>query len=368
MGQTWNGSLAHDAGNVVADIGGFLSGPPGDPGRIRQCASQVESLRDRFDADRRAVNEAVAELTTTWTGAAGAAFHAAWNGDATGPARATVLDGAYRTLDQFARQLFDYADHLQHAQDEHWISMGIMAALTIVNVVQLGADPATDAAEVGVATGSGIGTSFALADIGTMAINGAAFGFSTDLVSQLGADLLDHLNPQFGRTGDHAVSLIDPSELVVSTVEGSAGGVAWGGASHMAGALLRGPAAGAAPIEPEPPAPPLSTAADDGPGLLFVSTPRGCTIPVPESFAFRTADNGQGIVYQEPTAVGNANMVRIMDPTPRYPDGYLRYYNDEGAGQPLDALGAPGSRAASHHALDGGPIPGYYKWLARFTQ
>ena len=53
MGQSWNGDLVHDAGNVVSDISGWLSGPPGDPGRIRQVAGQIESLGDCLDRDRR---------------------------------------------------------------------------------------------------------------------------------------------------------------------------------------------------------------------------------------------------------------------------------------------------------------------------
>lgn len=249
MGQTWNGNLAHDAGNVLSDIGSFFSGPPGDPGRIRQCAVQVEGVRDRLDGDRRGLNEAVDELTTAWTGDGAGSFHATWYGGGSGQAPATVLEGAHQTLDRFARQLYDYADQLQHAQEEHWISMGIMAALTIVNVVQLGADPATDAAEIGVATGTATGASFALADIGTMAIQGAAFGFASDAVSQLGADLLDQLNPQFDRTGDHAVSLFDYKEAALSTIEsavsfgvaGAAGALADRFGGELLGNLLENP-------------------------------------------------------------------------------------------------------------------------------
>ena len=237
MGQTWNGDVGHDLGNVVSDIGGWFSGPPGDPGRIRQCASQVESLRDRFDADRRGINESVDELTTTWTGSAAAAFQGTWYGGGSVPAPAAVLETAYQRLDRFSRQLYDYADQLQHAQEEHWISLAIMCALTVVNAVQLGADPATDAAEVGAATGTAVGASFTLADIGTMAINGAACAFTSDVVSQLGADLLDELNPQFDRTGDHSVSLFSGKELAVSTVSGGVTGALLGGGkfaiSHM---------------------------------------------------------------------------------------------------------------------------------------
>ena len=43
----------------------------------------------------------------------------------------------------------------------------------------------------------------------------------------------------------------------------------------------------------------------------------------------------------------DGNSIRIMDPgaDPRYPEGYIRYYNEHG--QPLDAIGKPGSQAAT---------------------
>jgi hypothetical protein len=51
-------------------------------------------------------------------------------------------------------------------------------------------------------------------------------------------------------------------------------------------------------------------------------------------------------------------MIRIMDPTERYPQGYVRYYNNQG--QPLDAFGKPAGRAETHIPLDyEGPIPGW---------
>ncbi len=56
------------------------------------------------------------------------------------------------------------------------------------------------------------------------------------------------------------------------------------------------------------------------------------------------------------------------NPTTDYPEGYLRYYNNEGAGQPLDALGKPGLQSATRLEFGGGSIPGYYSWLEQFLR
>ncbi len=67
---------------------------------------------------------------------------------------------------------------------------------------------------------------------------------------------------------------------------------------------------------------------------------------VPEDWVPRTADNGKGVVWQKPGAIKNADSMRIMDPTEKYPNGYIRYYNKNG--QPVDLNGKPGSKPATH--------------------
>jgi len=95
-------------------------------------------------------------------------------------------------------------------------------------------------------------------------------------------------------------------------------------------------------------------------GQTFVGTPQGTIYDVPSGWAGRVADNGQGIVFQEPGAVGNANSLRIMDPTAQYPNGYVRYFNGVGNGQPLDVFGNPGPPSATHIPQDyTGPWPGW---------
>lgn len=236
--QTWNGNVLNDAGNVASDVVGFFEGPPGDPGRIRACADQVDALITRFDADHRGLNESVDELTTSWSGDGATQFRTTWYGGGTQVAPDKVLSDAHAKLSGFSRNLRDYADQLEHAQNEHWIQMEILVALTVLNAAQLGADPATNAAEVGVATGAAVGSSFALADIGALAIDGAFIGFGSDVVSQLGADLMDRLDPAFDSTGDHAVALFNPEEAVLSGVIGAGSGVLFGAGARVLGGLL----------------------------------------------------------------------------------------------------------------------------------
>ena len=99
--------------------------------------------------------------------------------------------------------------------------------------------------------------------------------------------------------------------------------------------------------------PPSKPGAEGG-GQLGPGRPPGAG----ENWPARVADNGKGTVWQAPNATGNANSVRIMNPTPRYPNGYVRFYNEHG--QPIGVNGKPGSRADTHIPIDNNgnyPIP-----------
>lgn len=90
--------------------------------------------------------------------------------------------------------------------------------------------------------------------------------------------------------------------------------------------------------------------AEPPPPRQFVTTPRGTTFPIPGGWQSRPADNGKGIVFQRPGATGNRDSIRIMEPTPDYPNGYYRYYDH--SNQPLDVNGKPGSKDATHISED----------------
>jgi RHS repeat-associated protein len=90
----------------------------------------------------------------------------------------------------------------------------------------------------------------------------------------------------------------------------------------------------------------------------FVGTMQGTMYDVPGGWQARPANNGKGIVFQRPGATGNADMIRIMEPTSMYPNGYIRVYNQYG--QPIDVYGNPGPKSTTHIPQDyQGPWPGW---------
>jgi RHS repeat-associated protein len=116
---------------------------------------------------------------------------------------------------------------------------------------------------------------------------------------------------------------------------------------------------GRQPTTLPPPPPPTRPAQPSTPGTQpttginptapihsnVVNTTQG-PVTIPSDYTSRPADNGKGTVYQAPGATGNADVIRVMDPTTRYPDGYVRIYNNHG--QPVNVDGQPLGPAETH--------------------
>lgn len=83
----------------------------------------------------------------------------------------------------------------------------------------------------------------------------------------------------------------------------------------------------------------------------FPKPKRGNALPrgAQHGWTSRVADNGKGTVWQKPGATGNADSLRLMEPTPRYPHGYARFYNQQG--QPIGLNGKPGTQPETHVPL-----------------
>ncbi|MGD0442223.1 MAG: RHS repeat-associated core domain-containing protein [Acidimicrobiales bacterium] len=58
---------------------------------------------------------------------------------------------------------------------------------------------------------------------------------------------------------------------------------------------------------------------------------------IPSDYIARPADNGKGWVFSPSGAQDDESVIRVMEPTARYPDGYVRTYNSQG--YPTDAQG-----------------------------
>jgi RHS repeat-associated protein len=89
---------------------------------------------------------------------------------------------------------------------------------------------------------------------------------------------------------------------------------------------------------------------------IFVTTPRGVTYKIPDGYWSEEAANGKGIVYRPLGSTNNEDAIRIMEPTARYPQGFVRIYNKYG--QPVDYAGKPLGPAETHIAEEEiGPFP-----------
>jgi RHS repeat-associated protein len=67
---------------------------------------------------------------------------------------------------------------------------------------------------------------------------------------------------------------------------------------------------------------------------IYVTTPRGVTYKIPEGWTSEPSRTNKGVIFRPPGSEGDANTIRIMEPTSRYPNGHVVIYNSEG--QPVD--------------------------------
>jgi RHS repeat-associated protein len=89
---------------------------------------------------------------------------------------------------------------------------------------------------------------------------------------------------------------------------------------------------------------------------IYVTTPRGVTYKIPEGWTSEPSRTNKGIIFRPPGSEGDANTIRIMEPTTQNPNGYVVIYNSRD--QPVDYNLKPGGRAVTHiPEEEEGPFP-----------
>ncbi len=83
-------------------------------------------------------------------------------------------------------------------------------------------------------------------------------------------------------------------------------------------------------------------------GARSICPADGPAIEIPRGYVGRVGDKNTGQVWQLPGSIGNNNSIRIMDPTPMYPKGYIVIHY--GSGNKIDvSTGKPGIGRANQH-------------------
>ena len=141
--------------------------------------------------------------------------------------------------------------------------------------------------------------------------------------------------------------IIDVGELITSDPEINVQGLEFGGATDIGNALEPGSQVGCTLLGIDPGVAPNFS---DAGGATEPGIGTGGDTGSPWDVK-PTDTPGEGIILQPGGAEGNDGAIRIMNPgvDDRYPDGYIRIYND--SGQPLDENGKPGSPEDTHHEI-----------------
>ncbi len=124
-------------------------------GQLHQGAKKFSDAAETLRRQAQQLDWSAEDLASgvdAWAGKASKSFQEAWQRYHTNTQKsANALDATSQALTKLAQKIDDSVDQMRAAQAAQTASSWLMVGLVVVDVVQLGLDPVTDAATVGMA-------------------------------------------------------------------------------------------------------------------------------------------------------------------------------------------------------------------------